>query len=134
MKRILAAVALLSALTGPVLADGVAADGEKLFKKCKSCHAVGEGAKDKVGPELNNILGRTAGGLESYEKKYSKAMKAAGEEGLVWDEDNLQEYLASPRKYIKKTKMTFAGFKKEQDLEDMVAYLETFSPDYVSDD
>lgn len=132
MKKIIAAALLLTAFAGPAMAEGSIEDGEKLFKKCKACHAVGEKAKNKVGPELNNMFGRTAGGLESFAKKYSKAMKAAGEEGLVWTEETLIEYLAAPKKYIKGTKMSFAGFKKDQDLEDIVAYLETFSPDYES--
>lgn len=130
MRRLFAALTLVAALAAPAMADGNVEDGETLFKKCKACHAVGDGAKNKVGPELNHVLGRSAGGLESFEKKYSKAMKAAGEEGLVWTEDTLTDYLVAPKKYIKGTKMTFAGFKKEQDLEDIVAYLATFSPDY----
>lgn len=134
MKPIIAALFLLPVMAGSVLADGSVEDGETLFKKCKACHAVGEGAKNKVGPELNHVLGRTAGGLESYDKKYSKAMKEAGEGGLVWTEDTLTEYLVSPKKYVKGTKMTFAGFKKEQDLEDIIAYLGSFSPDYVAED
>ena len=109
MKRILAAALVFSALASPAIAEGVVEDGEKLFKKCKACHAVGEGAKNKVGPELNDVLGRTAGGLESYVKKYSKKLKAAGEEGLVWNEETLSEFLVSPKKFVKGTKMSFAG-------------------------
>lgn len=131
MKKILGTIFLFAALAGPAMADGDAAKGEKLFKKCKACHAIGEGAKNKVGPEQNDLFGRTAGGLESFGKKYSKAMKAAGEEGLVWNEDTLKEYLAKPKAFIKGTKMSFAGFKKEQDLDDIAAYLLTFSPNYV---
>jgi len=134
MKRILAAALVFSALAGPVFAEGNVEDGEKLFKKCKACHAVGEGAKNKIGPELNDVFGRTAGGLESFEKKYSKKMKSAGEEGLVWNEETLAAFFASPKKFVKGTKMSFAGFKKEQDLEDIVAYLATFSPDYVAEE
>ena len=85
------AVLALTAIASPSLAEGDIDAGEKVFKKCRACHAVGEGAKHKVGPELNDIFGRTAGGAEGY--KYSKAMIAAGEEGLVWDADSLTEYL-----------------------------------------
>lgn len=131
MKRILAAALIFSALAGPALAEGNVEDGTKLFKKCKACHAIGEGAKNKIGPELNNVLGRIAGSLESFEKKYSKKMKAAGAEGLVWNEETLTEFLISPRKFIKGTKMSFAGFKKEEDQENIIAYLASFSPDYV---
>ena len=122
-------VAFVLAAT-PALADGSAVLGEKVFAKCRACHAVGDGAKDKVGPQLNNMFGRTAGTLESYAKKYSKAMIEAGENGLVWNEDSLEEYLVSPRTMIKGTKMTFAGLKKEDDIEDVIAYLIMFSPDY----
>ena len=80
-----AATLLLSA---SALAGGDIKKGKKVFKKCKSCHMVGEKAKKKVGPVLNNILGATAGTNEEFIKKYSKAMKSAGEEGLVWTEKN----------------------------------------------
>lgn len=134
MKKVLAAILLFSALAGPAFASGDVAKGEKLFKKCKACHAIGEGAKNKVGPEQNDLFGRAAGGLESYGKKYSKAMKAAGEEGLVWNEESLREYLTSPKKFIKGTKMSFAGFKKEEDLDNIIAYLAEYSPDYVPEE
>ncbi|BDW88947.1 c-type cytochrome [Thalassospira tepidiphila] len=99
--------------------------GEKVFRKCAACHAVGEGAKNKVGPELNEIFGRVAGALEDF--KYSKAMTKAGEEGLVWDHDSLTEYLAKPRDYVKGTKMAFAGLKKDDEIANVIAYLATFS-------
>ena len=99
--------------------------GEKVFRKCAACHAVGEGAKNKVGPELNEIFGRVAGSLEDF--KYSKAMTKAGEEGLVWVHDSLTEYLAKPRDYVKGTKMAFAGLKKDDEIANVIAYLATFS-------
>ena len=131
MRKIVSAVILFCGFAGPALADGHAADGEKVFKKCAACHAVGENAKNKIGPEQNELLGRTAGGLESFSSKYSTAMKAAGDAGLIWTEDTLKEFLASPRTYVKGTKMAFVGLKTEQEIEDVVAYLATFSPDYV---
>lgn len=133
MKRFLAIALLLGGVATPALAEGDATAGEKDFKKCKACHAVGEGATDKVGPQLNNVMGRVAGSSESYAKKYSKPMVAAGEGGLVWTTETLSEFLASPKTYMKGTKMSFAGFKKEQDIEDIIAYLHTFSPDYVEE-
>lgn len=99
--------------------------GEKVFKKCKACHAVGEGAKNKVGPHLNEVFGRTAGTIEDY--KYSKAMKKAGEEGLVWNDETMDTFLLKPKKLIKKTKMSFSGLKKDADRENIIAYLKTFS-------
>ena len=103
--------------------------GEQVFKKCVACHSVGENAKNKVGPVLNNVFGRTAGTLADY--KYSKAMIAAGEGGLVWTHDVLFEYLHKPNDMVKGTKMAFAGIKSDEEINDLLAYLQTFSPDYV---
>jgi cytochrome c2 len=121
-----ALTALLSlALADVALAEGDAAKGEKVFKKCKACHAIGENAKNKVGPHLNNLIGRAAGAAEDF--KYSKAMTEKGAEGLVWDEASLTEYLKAPKKFIPGNKMAFAGLRKDDDLADIVAYLKQFS-------
>ncbi|POF33659.1 c-type cytochrome [Roseibium marinum] len=117
-------LAALPVLTGAVVA-GDADKGAKVFKKCAACHAVGDNAKNKVGPQLNEVFGRTAGTLEGY--KYSKAMISAGDGGLVWDDASLTTYLEKPKAMIKGTKMAFAGLKKEEDLENVIAYLATFS-------
>ena len=107
--------------------DEMIAKGEKLYKKCKACHAIGEGAKNKVGPHQNDLFGRAAGSIEGY--KYSKAMLAAGEAGLVWTEESLAEFLRKPKTYVEKTKMSFSGFKKDEDIEAIIAYLKTFDTD-----
>lgn len=120
-----AALAALLLAAGPALAEGDPAAGEKVYKKCKVCHMVGEGAKNRVGPPLNDIMGRQAGTLEGF--NYSPAMKKAGEEGLVWTEEAMAEYLEAPRKYVKGTKMAFPGLKKEQEIADVIAYLKQFS-------
>ncbi len=106
-------------------AEGDAAKGEKVFKKCAACHAIGEGAKNKVGPQLNAVVGRTAGSVDGF--KYSKAMVEAGEGGVVWDDETLHSYLEKPRDFIKGNRMSFAGLKKEDDRADVIAYLKTFS-------
>ena len=111
---------------------GDAEKGEKVFKKCASCHMVGEGAKNKVGPVLNDLIGRTAGTAEDY--KFGKSIIAAGEAGLVWTEEEVFKYLEDPRKYLRaklddkkaKSKMSFK-LKKEQDRKDVIAYISTFS-------
>ncbi|WP_423069080.1 c-type cytochrome [Devosia sp. CN2-171] len=113
----------------PAIAAGDPAAGEIVFKKCATCHAVGEGAKTKVGPVLNGVFGRTAGTLEGY--KYSKAMIDAGAGGLVWTPETVQHFLAKPRDFVKGTKMTFPGLPNPQDEENVIAYLLTFSPDFV---
>lgn len=98
--------------------------GQKVFRKCKSCHQVGDGAKHRVGPHLNDLFGRTAGSAAAY--KYSKAMKVKGEDGLVWDPETLAAFLAKPKSYVPKTKMSFPGLKKQDDLDAIVAYLQSF--------
>ncbi|NNE81421.1 MAG: c-type cytochrome [Silicimonas sp.] len=100
------------------------AAGEKAFKKCKACHQVGDNAKNRSGPVLNGIVGRSAGGIEGF--KYSKALKAAAEDGLVWDDASLVDFLTKPRAFLKGTKMSFAGFKKEDEIAAVIAYLKTF--------
>ena len=124
IKRSLLVATLATAFAAPAFAEGDAAKGEKVFKKCKACLAVGDGAKNKVGPALNGIVGATAGKVADF--KYSKAMVEAGEGGLVWDEANLAAYLTKPKDLVKGTKMSFAGLKKEQDRADVIAYLSGF--------
>lgn len=119
-----AAAALLTVLAVPALADGDAAKGEKVFRKCKACHAVGEGAKNRVGPVLNGVVGNPAG--QNPDFKYSSGFQAAAADGLVWDEEALGTFLTKPRDFIDGTKMSFAGLKDEDDIEDVIAYLRTF--------
>lgn len=96
--------------------------GKKVFNKCKACHAVGEDAQNRVGPHLNGLFGRTAGSLSDY--KYSQAMKDAGSEGLVWDHETVAKFLDNPGKMIKGTKMAFAGLKKQDQIDDLMVWLE----------
>lgn len=101
-----------------------AAAGEAVFNKCKACHMVGEGAKNRVGPVLNGVVNRAAAAVDGY--KYSKAMKEAGDGGLVWDEANLTAYLHKPRDFLKGTKMAFPGLKDDADVANVIAYLASF--------
>lgn len=128
MKRFLMiAGATLMAFTANAYADGDAGKGEKVFKKCKACHDVGADAKNKVGPELNGIVGRPVASIESF--KYSKAMTEFGAGGKVWDEATLTEYLHKPKALVPKTKMAFAGLKKDDDIENVIAYLNQHNDD-----
>ena len=104
-------------VTGGDAMAGDAFKGQKLFKRCKACHYVDK-EKHKTGPHLVAVIGRAAGSLDDY--KYSKAMKASG---LVWDEETLAAYLKAPKKFVKGTKMAFAGLKKDRDVADIIAYL-----------
>src|SRR2546430_9923910 len=101
--------------------DGKAEEGAEVFKKCRACHDVGPDAKNKVGPLLNDIVGRKAGTIEGF--SYSEANKAAGAKGLTWTEDVLLKYLENPLSFMQGTKMAFAGLKDEQDRKDLIAFL-----------
>ncbi|HSF92312.1 MAG TPA: c-type cytochrome [Paracoccaceae bacterium] len=95
--------------------------GEDVFKKCKACHQVGEGAQHRSGPLLNDLFGRAAGTADGF--KYSSDMVAAGEAGLIWDRETLDQFLTKPKDMIKKTKMSFNGLKKEEDRAALIEYL-----------
>jgi cytochrome c len=103
--------------------DGKADEGAEVFKKCRACHDVGPDAKNKVGPVLNDIVGRKAGTIEGF--TYSDANKGAGGKGLTWTEDVLLKYLENPLSFMPGTKMAFAGLKDEQDRKDLIAFLKT---------
>lgn len=123
-----AAAALLIAIAfvaASQAADGNAQDGEDVFRKCQACHAVGPGAKNRVGPVLNDLFGRKPGTIEGF--AYSAGNKKAGENGLVWTEETLFKYLEDPRAFVPGTTMAFAGLKDEQDRRDVIAYLKQFS-------
>lgn len=98
------------------------AAGENVFKKCKACHQVGEGAKNRTGPVLNGVFGREIGGVEGF--RYSGTM---AEMGGVWDEESLHAFLSNPRDYVKGTKMSFAGLKKDEDLAAITEFLKSVS-------
>jgi len=122
MNVVAVGLSLALSLTAlPALASGDAAKGEDIFqKKCQSCHTAEEGAGAKVGPNLHGIFGNKSGTGADY--KYSKAMIEAD---LVWDEDTLDKYLEKPRSFVKGTKMSFVGLKKESEREDVISYLKT---------
>ena len=89
--------------------------GEKVFRKCVSCHST---TKNKMGPSLENLFGRTAGTVEGY--KYSKAMRNSE---IVWNEETLKKFLKKPSKFIKGNKMRFRGIRKESQVDALIAYL-----------
>lgn len=101
------------------------AAGEAAFRQCSTCHEIGDGAKNKTGPQLNNLFGRTAGSVDGF--RYSRPFTAAGEEGLVWTDETVHDFLMQPRDYIKGTRMSFRGFRDEADIAAVIAYLKTFS-------
>jgi len=109
---------------GAGLADaaGNAAAGAQVFKKCGVCHTATE-PMNRVGPSLMGIIGRPVATFAGY--NYSSAMTAFGEDGKVWDEERLSEYLMAPKAMVPGTKMSFPGLKKPQEIEDIIAYLKT---------
>lgn len=104
--------------------------GEKVFRKCAACHIVGEGATNGFGPVLNDVFGRVAGTYEGF--GYSGTLREAGEAGLIWDTDNLSDYIAGPKEFLKtyvdnpRPRMVF-NLRDEQDRKDVIAYLQQFS-------
>ncbi len=100
------------------------AAGKQAFHTCAPCHAIGPGAKNKLGPELTGILGRPAASVEGF--SYSPALKASG---LTWDDANLHKWLESPKGLVPGTKMLFPGVKDETERDDLIAYIESFKAD-----
>ena len=126
MKKLtLSVVVIVSAMaaSSAARAQDVAA-GETSFKKCTPCHSIGEGAKNKVGPELNGIDGRHSGTAEGY--SYSDANKNSG---ITWNKEQFLEYIKDPKAKIPGTKMAFAGIKNEKEANDLWAYLSSFDKD-----
>ena len=115
-----ATLASLAALAGRAAAQeaGDPAAGQQKFAICRACHQIGPGARNAVGPELNGVVGRKAGSVEGY--AYSDANKNSG---LTWDKATLEEYLKNPQAKVPGTKMTFAGLPREQDIDNVIAFL-----------
>ena len=103
---------------GELLAVADASKGAKVFKKCAACHSIVKGGKNNIGPALYNVVGRQSGAIADY--KYSKALI---EHGKAWSFEELNGYLLKPAKWIKGTKMAFAGLRKEKDRASVIKYL-----------
>tara|TARA_B100000131_G_scaffold260808_1_gene256766 strand:+ start:40 stop:582 length:543 start_codon:yes stop_codon:yes gene_type:complete len=101
-----------------LMAMGDLATGEKVFKKCAACHSIAKGGKNAIGPALYNVVSRKVGSIDDY--KYSKALSEYGKE---WTFEELNGYLIKPAKWIKGTKMAFAGLRKEKDRASVILYL-----------
>jgi len=100
-----------------------AAKGQAVFNRCRACHAVGPGARNKAGPQLNGVVGRRAASVPGF--NYSNAMKAAAANGLVWTEPKLMAYLESPDTFLPQGVMAFAGIADDGQLKDLIAFLKT---------
>lgn len=127
MKKLLAAgVALAAFGTAPALAlectEELASAGERVYGQCRTCHMIGDNAKNRVGPHQNNIINRPVAALEDF--KYSKGMVEWGE-GKVWDYANLDAYLEAPRRVVRGTRMAFNGLRKEEDRQAVICFMES---------
>jgi cytochrome c len=118
----LVVVTSLISVSGALAQDVTA--GKSSFNKCMACHAIGEGAKNKVGPELNGLDGRKSGTADGY--SYSDANKNSG---ITWGKDVFLEYIKEPKAKIPGTKMVFAGIKNENEANNLWAYLSSFDKD-----
>ncbi|MGC8203867.1 c-type cytochrome [Aliiroseovarius sp. PTFE2010] len=134
MKYVMIAATALAAATA-AHADGDAAAGEKEFRKCKSCHTIASADEvivrgGKTGPNLYGVVGRAAGSVEDF--RYGNDLLAAGEAGLVWDEEQITAYIPNPKEYLADVldkpaaKSKMAG-QRVKDPADVAAYLATFS-------
>ncbi len=101
-----------------IMALGDLVSGEKIFKKCAACHSIKKGGKNKIGPALYNVVGRAVGELDDY--KYSKALASYGKK---WTFEELNGFLQKPASYLKGTKMSYAGLRKEKDRASIIKYL-----------
>jgi cytochrome c len=108
-----------------VSANGDTENGKDAFQMCSFCHMLGEDAKSFVGPSLNNIVGASAASNIDYE--YSEGFQAAKSEGLIWNEESLQNFLENPNKFVPGNQMNFAGIKDKQTRKDIIAFLKTYS-------
>lgn len=132
MKRLslsLLAVSLICLVSQQGLAAN-ALKGAEIFKQCVVCHTMGAGAEPTIGPTLNHVFGRVAGGEAAFEG-YSEAMQAKGAENHLWHEKTLYKFLANPAKRVPGTIMAFPGLKTEKEIKDLLAYMIQFSPAYI---
>ena len=124
ITSIAAALVLIASGAGAAQAAGDPEAGAKVFLVCKTCHQIGEGAKNSVGPEQNGLIGRKAGSVAGH--NYSDANKNSG---ITWTEENLKKYLHDPKAMVPGTKMVYAGLKDDKKIDDLIAYLKQFGPD-----
>lgn len=125
LSHLLLAAALGFGPAAAAMAEPDAARGEAAFAQCRACHEVGEGARNRVGPHLNDLFGRRAGALEDF--RYSPAMRTAGQEGLSWDADTLSRFIENPREVVPRSRMSFPGMSDAGERADLIAYLKGFS-------
>lgn len=118
-----AAALTLAPMSGAMAQDADA--GQRVFNQCRACHTINQGGRNGVGPNLYGVWGRAAGAVEGF--RYSAPMRTKAGEGLTWNEANLRAYLTDPKAVVPGGSMSFAGIRNEQQLNDLLAYLQRAS-------
>ena len=118
-----AAALAMAPLSGAMAQDADA--GMRVFNQCRACHTINQGGRNGVGPNLYGVWGRAAGSIEAF--RYSAPMRAKAGEGLTWTPENLRAYLTDPKAVVPAGSMSFAGIRNEQQLNDLLAYLQRAS-------
>jgi len=126
MLRLLTVASVLGALViSGVASAGDAAKGEQLFQRCKACHSVGEGENDGIGPNLWGVF-ESVLGTNRPDYRYSRGLKALGEEGKTWTDELMDAFIANPRQVVARSRMIFPGLNDPDDRADVIAYLRQF--------
>lgn len=123
IQRLLLAAAAAVSLSVPAAQAQDAAAGQRVFNQCAACHTRNEGGRNGVGPNLWGVVDRKAASVENF--RYSANLRQLAEGGLSWNEANLRRYLANPKDLVPQGSMAFAGIRNEQQLNDLVAFLQT---------
>ena len=121
---VFAAVLLAAAPVGQAMAQDADA-GQRVFNQCRACHTINQGGRNGVGPNLHGVWGREAAKVEGF--RYSNPMRERAASGLKWDEAMLRAYLADPKAVVPAGSMSFVGIRNEQQLNDLLAYLQRAS-------
>ena len=125
MRRIVFSMVAAAATMMPGLALAQAGDpaaGQRVFNQCRACHTINEGGRNGVGPNLHGVWDRAAGAVQGF--RYSANMQEVAQGGLVWNEANLRRYLTNPKDVVPRGSMAFAGIRNEEQLNNLLAYLQ----------
>lgn len=129
IRMIFVAAIAAVGISPPVFAEeiGDAERGAVAFRACKTCHRVGQGATNRIGPQLNGIFGRAAGSVDDF--RYSKGLLRMGSDGLIWTLETLDAYIENPKALVSRTRMNFSGLDDATTRADILAYLRLYSDD-----
>lgn len=124
MRRLMVTMVVAAAAAMPGVATAQdAAAGQRVFNQCRACHTPDQGGRNGVGPNLWGVVGRQAASIEGF--RYSANMRELAAGGLTWTEDRLRAYITNPKAVVPQGSMSYAGLRNEQQLNDLIAYLNT---------